>query len=295
MIGEKIVFKIVPGETLSQGWNEKIRWLNFSSIKKAKLVRLEKEDETIELPVRICGNKVGKRGFLCITDEEENTLKSISSNDKTGYSEYTENDVGFLYQGDILLRVSMSSDWKDKLFNYFFSYTQPSVSKYQYVTQEELNDTYKYYFSDEKGKMIQTNDNRSLQYIGLNISEGKIKDALSKIPENIILSKAFAKVFVEKLTEGQLNTLANNLNNEKLQILVKNLTDKQLQVLAEHLTDGQFQALVDHLTSHQLQTLAKELNPEKLQIIVSLLDQDQFKALIKTLNDEQVKEILPHL
>ncbi|MGX9891884.1 MgtE intracellular N domain protein [Wolbachia endosymbiont of Protocalliphora sialia] len=285
MSGKKLVFKMVPGEELSKGFGSSVYWPDFSHfqpVKKVKLVQLEKEDEAIELPIRLCGDNIARDGFYCIRNEEENTLKSILSRDKPGY---TENSCAFVYYGDMLVKLSMESkfisrgDGGSSLRNNVKS----ERSKHSYVTQEELDDTYKYYFSDYQGNIINSPDNQALQYIGLDVSEETIKDILSKIPENILLSKMFAKIFVEKLTEGQLEILANTLR------------PGQIEDLVEHLTDNQWQALVSHLTNHQLHILVHELNQEKLQIIVPILNDAQLEALVRDLNPEQVKQIFPHL
>ncbi len=146
-----------------------------------------------------------------------------------------------------------------------------------------MSDTYKYYFSDYQGNIVNSPDNQALQYIGLDVSEETVKNILSKIPENIILSKVFAKIFVGGLTEDQLETLTHTLSEVQIENLVK------------HLTDNQWKTLVSHLTNHQLHILAYELNPEKLQIIIPILNDDQLGALVRELNPEQVREILPHL
>lgn len=285
MSGKKFVFKMVPGEELSKGFGSSVYWPDFSrfqSVKKVKLVQLEKEDEAIELPIRLCGDNIARDGFYCIRDEEGNALKSILSRNKPGYS---ENDCAFVYYGDMLVKLSMESkfisrgDGGSSLLNNVKS----ERSKHSYVTQEELDDTYKYYFSDYQGNIINSPDNQALQYIGLDVSEETIKDILSKIPENIRLSKMFAKIFVEGLTEGQLEILANTLR------------PGQIEDLVEHLTDNQWQALVSHLTNHQLHILVHELNQEKLKIIVPLLNKDQVTNLVKDFNLDQVKEIFPHL
>ncbi|QCB62448.1 MgtE intracellular N domain protein [Wolbachia endosymbiont of Drosophila mauritiana] len=299
MNGEKIVFKIVPGEKLSKETFSYVSWPDFDrsqSVKKVKLISLEKGDEVIELPVAFCSSLLSGDLIDCVRED-----KNIITNQIT-LSKYVDlkNRYAFVYYDDVLVKLSMDSS----------SIISERLG-YNYLTLEESDTSdNKYYFSDDQGNIIDSPNNDSLQYLERDVKKEVIeitKDILPKISENVILSKAFVKIFVEKLTESQLKTFANSLSNEQQQVLAQNLTDgqlqkiipelssNQLQILAEHLTDGQFQALVDHLTNHQLQTLAKELNPEKLQIIVSLLDQDQFKALIKTLNDEQVKEILPHL
>ncbi|WP_265583159.1 magnesium transporter MgtE N-terminal domain-containing protein [Wolbachia endosymbiont of Diaphorina citri] len=285
MSGKKHVFKMVPGEELSKGFGSSVCWpdfVRFQSVKKVKLMQLGKEDEAIELPIRLCGNNISRGGFYCIRDEEGNTLKSTLSRDKPGYS---ENNCAFVYYGDMLVKLSMESklisreDGGLRLRNNVKS----ERSEHGYVTQEELDDTYKYYFSDYQGNIINSPDNQALQYIGLDVSEETIKDILSKIPENIVLSKMFAKIFVEELTEDQLATLANTLRPD------------QIEYLVEHLTDNQWQALMSHFTNHQLRILVHELNQEKLGIIVPLLNKDQVVNLVKDLNLDQVKEIFPHL
>ncbi|AGJ99104.1 Putative MgtE intracellular N domain protein [Wolbachia endosymbiont of Drosophila simulans wNo] len=302
MNGEKIVFKIVPGEKLSKETFSYVSWPDFDrsqSVKKVKLISLEKGDEVIELPVAFCSSLLSGDLIDCVRED-----KNIITNQIT-LSKYVDlkNRYAFVYYDDVLVKLSMDSS----------SIISERLG-YNYLTLEESDTSdNKYYFSDDQGNIIDSPNNDSLQYLERDVKKEVIeitKDILPKISENVILSKAFVKIFVEKLTESQLKTFANSLSNEQQQVLAQNLTDgqlqkiipelssNQLQILAEHLTDGQFQALVDHLTNHQLQTLAKELNPEKLQIIVSLLDQDQFKALIKTLNDEQftvlVKDLAEH-
>lgn len=78
MSGKKLVFKMVPGEELSKGFGSSVYWpdfFRFQSVKKVKLVQLEKEDEAIELPIRLCGNNIARDVFFCIRNEEGNALK----------------------------------------------------------------------------------------------------------------------------------------------------------------------------------------------------------------------------
>ncbi|WP_265022822.1 magnesium transporter [Wolbachia endosymbiont (group B) of Ischnura elegans] len=170
--------------------------------------------------------------------------------------------------------------------------------KYKYLTWEEsgLGDD-KYYFSDKEGNIIDSPDNKILQYSMPHHDTAKVIEDItsSKIPKSVLISSEFAKTFFKNLTGNQLETLADILNNEKLQILAKSLTNKQLQVLAENLTDGQFLALVDHLTNHQLQALTHTLDSKKLGIIVPLLNENQVTNLVKDFNSDQVKQIFPHL
>ncbi|MCJ7453891.1 MAG: hypothetical protein MUP48_00240, partial [Wolbachia endosymbiont of Homalodisca vitripennis] len=66
MSGKKLVFKMVPGEELSKGFGSSVYWpdfFRFQSVKKVKLVQLEKEDEAIELPIRLCGNNIARDGY----------------------------------------------------------------------------------------------------------------------------------------------------------------------------------------------------------------------------------------
>ncbi|UPA55292.1 MgtE intracellular N domain protein [Wolbachia pipientis] len=285
MNGKKHVFKMVPGEELSKEFGSSVYWpdfFRFQSVKKVKLVQLGKGDEAIELPIRLCGNNIARDGFYCIRNEEGNTLKSILSRDKPGY---TENSCAFVYYDDMLAKLSMKSYFvsREGTAGALRNDVKSERSEHNYVTQEELSDTYKYYFSDYQGNIINSPDNQALQYIGLDVSEETIKDILSKIPENIILSKMFAKIFVEELTEDQLETLANTLR------------PGQIEDLVEHLTDNQWKALVSHFTNHQLHILVHELNQEKLKIIVPLLNKDQVTNLVKDFNLDQVREIFPHL
>ncbi|AZU37609.1 MgtE intracellular N domain protein [Wolbachia endosymbiont of Bemisia tabaci] len=276
---------MVPGEELSKGFGSSVYWPDFSRfqpVKKVKLVQLGKEDEAIELPIRLCGNNISRDGFYCIRGEEGNTLKSTLSRDKPGYS---ENNCAFVYYDYMLVKLSMESKFISREDGGLSlrNNVKSERSEHSYVTQEELDDTYKYYFSDYQGNIINSPDNQALQYIGLDVSEETIKDTLSKIPENIVLSKMFAKIFVEELTEDQLATLANTLRSD------------QIEDLVEHLTDNQWQALMSHFTNHQLRILVNELNQEKLGIIVPLLNKDQVVNLVKDLNLDQVREIFPHL
>ncbi|MBS9531460.1 MULTISPECIES: magnesium and cobalt transport protein CorA [unclassified Wolbachia] len=286
MSSKKRVFKMVPGEELSKGFGNNVYWPEFSlfqSVKKVKLVQLGKEDETIELPIRLCGNNILGDTFYCIRNEEGNTLKGSFSRDKPCY---TKNSCAFVYYNDMLVKLSMKSysvDCEEGCSGTLRNDIKSERSKYIYVTQEELSDTYKYYFSDYQGNIVNSPDNQALQYIGLDVSEETVKNILSKIPENIILSKVFAKIFVGGLTEDQLETLTHTLSEVQIENLVK------------HLTDNQWKTLVSHLTNHQLHILAYELNPEKLQIIIPILNDDQLGALVRELNPEQVREILPHL
>ncbi len=315
MSGKKHVFKMVPGQgvfnetrmRIFQGSvdGEELTWNNFNKI---WFIPLDDEDDRVlDLPIKFCnaasdgpfipvvcikenGKDLKKTSYRC--DKEEGLITNCKfpvvpfRNAKLGYE---HNSHSFVYLNEKLMKISIDYEVSHPYANYdnITRYThllKAQPAEYKYLTWEESGDTYKYYFSDDQGNIIDSPDNEALQYIERHVKEEVIQDIVSsKIPEDIILSKAFAKIFVENLTENQLETLANTLNNE------------QLQALAENLTDNQFRALVDHLTDHQLHTLAQELNPEKLQIIVPILNYAQLEALVRELNPEQVKEILPHL
>lgn len=311
MSGKKHVFKMVPGkEVLKDQVRHNIDWsrTHRTPVKKVELVPLDdKNDVVLNLPAKFCGD-LCRDHFICIEENEEG-LASKAEHDSS--SDYVNNKHAFVYYGNTLAKLSIATNFvKGMVISGCRSTVGSEQLKYQYVTWEE-SDTgnNKYYFSDKKGNIIDSPDNEALQDIMLYCGERQmIRDIiLSNIPESILLSNAFAKIFAEDLTENQLKTFANTLSNEQLQVLAQNLTDNQLQkiipelnsnqlqALAENLTDAQFRALVDHLTNHQLQTLVQELNPEKLQIIVPLLDKDQLTNLVKDLNLDQVKEILPHI
>lgn len=312
MSGKKHVFKMVPGQRvfnetrmrIFQGSvdGEELTWNNFNKIWFTPLD--DKDDRVLDLPIKFCNALMDDRfrSVVCVKengkdlkstnyrcDKEEGLITNCKfpvvpfRNAKLGY----ENNLhSFVYLNEKLMKISI--DYKvsqtpkyETVYIYVFK-AQPA--EYQYVTWEESGNTHKYYFSDDQGNIIDSPDNQALQYIERHVKEEVIQDIISsKIPEDIILSKTFAKIFVEKITHNQLETIANTLNSD------------QLQVLAENLTDNQFRALVDHLTDHQLHTLAQELNPEKLQIIVPILNDAQLEALVRDLHPEQVKEILPHL
>ncbi|GFR17270.1 mgtE_N domain-containing protein [Trichonephila clavata] len=311
MSGKKHVFKMVPGkEVLKDQIRHNIDWsrTHRTSVKKVELVPLDdKNDVVLNLPAKFCGDLCKDR-FICIEENEEG-LASKAEHDSS--SDYVNNKHALVYYGNTLVKLSIATEFVQGIVVSGCRSTVGSERlKYQYVTWEE-SDTgnNKYYFSDKEGNIIDSPDNEALQDIMLYCGERQmIRDiVLPNIPESILLSNAFAKIFAEDLTENQLKTFANTLSNEQLQVLAQNLTDNQLQkiipelnsnqlqALAENLTDEQLQALVDHLTNHQLQTLAQELNPEKLQIIVPILNDAQLEALVRDLNPEQVKEILPHL
>lgn len=312
MSGKKHVFKIVPGQgvfnetrmRIFQGSvdGEELTWNNFNKIWFTPLD--DEDDRVLDLPIKFCnapndgpftivacikenGKDLKQTSYRC--DKGEGLITNCKfpvvpfRNAKLGY----ENNLhSFVYLNEKLMKISIDYEVsKPSDYNTKYIYVlKAQPVEYKYVTWEESGDTYKYYFSDDQGNIIDSPDNEALQYIEWHVKEEVIQDIVSsKIPVNIMLSKAFAKIFVENLTENQLEALANTLNNE------------QLQVLAENLTDNQFRALVDHLTDHQLQTLTQELNPEKLQIIVPILNDAQLEALVRDLNPEQVKEILPHL
>lgn len=296
MSGKKHVFKMIPGQEFRCGPGSYENWLNFDdpqSMRKVKLIPLSEEGNDLELPIKFCSDSFtsGQKTY-CIEEENNDRISVFANIDEPGYY---ENSSAFAYDNDRLIQLSAKISFKDSTYYYNI---RAEKLKYEYLTWEE-SDTgdSKYYFSDEEGNVIDSTANEALRYSMPHYDTEKMIEDItsSKIPKSVLISNKFAKTFFKNLTENQLETLADTLNNEKLQILVKNLTDKQLQVLAEHLTDGQFQALVDHLTNHQLQTLAQELNPEKLQIIVPILNDAQLGALVRDLNSEQVKEILPHL
>lgn len=299
MSGKKHVFKMVPGkEVLKDQVRHNIDWsrTHRTPVKKVELVPLDdKNDVVLNLPAKFCGDLCKDR-FICIEENEEGLASKVKYDSN---SDYVNNKHALVYYSNTLVKLSIATNFvKGMVISGCRSTVGSERLKYQYVTWEE-SDTgnNKYYFSDREGNIIDSPDNEALQDIMLYCGERQmIRDiVLPNIPESILLSNAFAKIFAENLTENQLKTLANTLSNEQLQKIIPELNSNQLQVLAEHLTDNQLQALVDHLTNHQLQTLAQELNPEKLQIIVPILNDAQLEALVRDLNPEQVKEILPHL
>jgi Mg/Co/Ni transporter MgtE len=312
MSGKKHVFKMVPGQRVFNETRMRIfqgsvdgEELTWNSFDKIGFIPLDDEDgRVLDLPIKFC-NAPSDGPFTIVACIKENRkdLKQTSyrcnkeeglitnckfpvapfRNAKLGY----ENNLhSFVYLNEKLMKISIDYE-VSKLSDYSTRYIyvlKAQPVEYKYVTWEESGNTYKYYFSDDQGNIIDSPDNQALQYIERHVKEEVIQDIISsKIPEDIILSKTFAKIFVEKITHNQLETIANTLNSD------------QLQVLAGNLTDNQFRALVNHLTDHQLHTLAQELNPEKLQIIVPILNDAQLEALVRDLNPEQVKEILPHL
>ncbi|WP_410542039.1 magnesium transporter MgtE N-terminal domain-containing protein [Wolbachia endosymbiont (group A) of Pogonocherus hispidulus] len=320
MSGKKHVFKMVPGKELSKELGSNTYWVNFDHLKfvrKVELTPLSKEDGVLELPIRFCSGPLWGAGLYCIGEKGNTLTYKVSRNDP----DYSKNSHAFVYHGNTLARLSVKSEF---VYNGITNALKNTVGseqlKYQYVTWEE-SDTgdNKYYFSDREGNIIDSPHNRVLQDMILYDEKKAIKNILSSISENTVVSSTFPKVFIQGLTDDQLKTLANTLSNEQLQKIipelssnqlktlantfsneqlqkiVPKLSSNQLQALAENLTDEQLQTLVDHLTNHQLQTLAQELNPEKLQIIVPILNDAQLEALVRDLNPEQVKEILPHL
>ena len=291
MSGKKHVFKMVPGQQFSCGFSGHERYSNIEnpkSMKKVKLISLSEEDDTLELSIKFCSDFLNRFGMYCVEEKQNRYIRD----DQPGYY---KNSNSFAYDNDRLVKLSLNWGIGDKTGYHNFVGEE---LKYKYLTWEEsgLGDD-KYYFSDKEGNIIDSPDNKILQYSMPHHDTAKLIEDItsSKIPKSVLISSEFAKTFFKNLTGNQLETLADILNNEKLQILVKSLTNKQLQVLAENLTDEQLQALVDHLTNHQLQTLARELNPEKLQIIIPILNDDQLGALVRDLHPEQVREILPHL
>ncbi|WP_264336473.1 MULTISPECIES: magnesium transporter MgtE N-terminal domain-containing protein [unclassified Wolbachia] len=312
MSGKKHVFKMVPGQRVFNETRMRIfqgsvdgEELTWNSFDKIGFIPLDDEDSRVlDLPIKFC-NASSDGPFTIVACIKENfkDLKQTSyrcnkeeglitnckfpvvpfRNAKLGY----ENNLhSFVYLNEKLMKISIDYE-VSKLSDYSTRYIyvlKAQPVEYKYVTWEESGNTYKYYFSDDQGNIIDSPDNQALQYIERHVKEEVIQDIISsKIPEDIILSKTFAKIFVEKITHNQLVTFTHTLNNE------------QIQVLAESFTDNQFRALVDHLTNHQLHTLAQELDPEKLQIIIPILNDDQLGALVRDLHPEQVREILPHL
>lgn len=291
MSGKKHVFKMVPGQKFSCGmgrYDKCSQIENPESLRKVKLIPLSEEDNNLELSIRLC-NSFLQNGVMYCVEEKQNRYVH------RGTPGYSENSNSFAYDNDRLLKLSLGWTIEGKTsYNNFIA----EELKCKYLTWEESGiDDDKYYFSDKEGNVIDSPDNKLLQYSMPHHDTAKVIEDITslKIPKSVLISNEFAETFLRNLTGNQLKTLTDILNNEKLQILAKSLTNKQLQVLAENLTDEQLQALVDHLTNHQLQTLAQELNPEKLQIIVPILNDAQLEALVRDLNPEQVKEILPHL
>ncbi len=327
MSGKKHVFKMVPGKEVFRKTPTKlIRWPDEGynptmSIKKVGLVSLDDKNDVLLdlLPIKLCSSSCID-SYICLEEENEGNLvdKDYKSDSNL---DYVKSNHTFVYYGNELAKLSYTRELIQPFTTICSSSIKSKKLEYKYVTWEDSDtDNNKYYFSDEAGNIIDSPDNKALQDIISYYCEKYIKDIpLSSIQKSTLLSSAFAKIFIQDLTENQLKTLANTLSNEQLQkiipqlnsnqlqVLAQNLTNGQLQkiipelssnhlqALAENLTDEQLQTLVDHLTNHQLQTLAQELNPEKLQIIVPILNDAQLEALVKDLNPEQVKEILPHL
>lgn len=311
MSGKKHIFKMVPGQRVFNETRMRIfqdsvdgKELTWNSFDKIGFIPLDDEDgRVLDLPIKFCDAPVdGPFTIVACIKESGKDLKQTSyscnkeeglitnckfpvvpfRNAKLGY----ENNLhSFVYLNEKLMKISIDYE-VSKLSDYRTRYIyvlKAQPVEYKYVTWEESGNTYKYYFSDDQGNIIDSPDNQALQYIERHVKEEVIQDIISsKIPEDMILSKTFAKIFVEKITHNQLETFTHTLNNE------------QIQVLAESLTDNQFPALVDHLTDHQLQTLTHTLDPEKLRIIVPILNKDQITNLVKDLNLDQVKAIFPH-
>ncbi|WP_353281452.1 MgtE intracellular N domain protein [Wolbachia endosymbiont (group B) of Horisme vitalbata] len=291
MSGKKHVFKMVPGQQFSCGSSEYERYYNIEnpkSMKKVKLISLSEEDDTLELSIKFCSDFLNRFGIYCVEEKQNRYIRD-------GQPGYSKNSNSFAYDNDRLVKLSLKWGIEDKTGYHDFVGEE---LKYKYLTWEEsgLGDD-KYYFSDKEGNIIDSPDNKILQYSMPHHDTAKLIEDItsSKIPKSVLISSEFAKTFFKNLTGNQLETLADILNNEKLQILAKSLTNKQLQVLAENLTDGQFLALVDHLTNHQLQALTHTLDSKKLGIIVPLLNKDQVENLVKDFNSDQVKQIFPHL
>lgn len=291
MSGKKHVFKMVPGQKFSCGSSRYETYSNIKdpqSMKKVKLIPLSEEDDTLELSIKFCSDFLNRFGMYCVEEKQNRYIR----NDQPGYY---KNSNSFAYDNDRLVKLSLNWSIVDKIGYHDFVGEE---LKYKYLTWEEsdLGDD-KYYFSDKEGNIIDSPDNKILQYSMPHHDTAKVIEDItsSKIPKSVLISSEFAKTFFKNLTGNQLETLADILNNEKLQILAKSLTNKQLQVLAENLTDEQFLALVDHLTNHQLQALTHTLDSKKLGIIVPLLKNDQVANLIKDFNPDQVKQILSHL
>ncbi|WP_341816232.1 MgtE intracellular N domain protein [Wolbachia endosymbiont (group B) of Elophila nymphaeata] len=291
MSGKKHVFKMVPGQQFSFGSSRYETYSNIEdpqSMKKVKLISLSEEDDTLELSIKFCSDFLDRFGMYCVEEKQNRYIRD----DQPGYY---KNINSFAYDNDRLVKLSLNWGTGDKTGYHNFVGEE---LKYKYLTWEEsgLGDD-KYYFSDKEGNIIDSPDNKILQYSMPHHDTAKVIEDItsSKIPKSVLISSEFAKTFFKNLTGNQLETLADILNNEKLQILAKSLTNKQLQVLAENLTDGQFLALVDHLTNHQLQALTHTLDSKKLGIIVPLLNKDQVANLVTDFNLDQVKEIFPHL
>ncbi|WP_264685277.1 magnesium transporter [Wolbachia endosymbiont (group B) of Parapoynx stratiotata] len=282
---------MVPGQQFSFGSSRYETYSNIEdpqSMKKVKLISLSEEDDTLELSIKFCSDFLDRFGMYCVEEKQNRYIRD----DQPGYY---KNSNSFAYDNDRLVKLSLNWGTGDKTGYHNFVGEE---LKYKYLTWEEsgLGDD-KYYFSDKEGNIIDSPDNKILQYSMPHHDTAKVIEDItsSKIPKSVLISSEFAKTFFKNLTGNQLETLADILNNEKLQILAKSLTNKQLQVLAENLTDGQFLALVDHLTNHQLQALTHTLDSKKLGIIVPLLNKDQVANLVTDFNLDQVKEIFPHL
>ncbi|WP_395461209.1 MgtE intracellular N domain protein [Wolbachia endosymbiont (group B) of Ablattaria laevigata] len=291
MIGKKHVFKMVPGQQFSCGSSGYETYSNIEdpqSMKKVKLISLSEEDDTLELSIKFCSDFLDRFGMYCVEEKQNRYIRDNQPG-------YYENSNSFAYDNDRLVKLSLNWGIRDKTGYHDFVGEE---LKYKYLTWEESDlSGDKYYFSDKEGNIIDSPDNKILQYSMPHHDTAKVIEDITslKIPKSLLISNEFAKTFFKNLTGNQLETLTDILNNEKLQILAKSLTNKQLQVLAENLTDGQFLALVDHLTNHQLQALTHTLDSKKLGIIVPLLNENQVKNLVKDFNLDQVKQIFPHL
>ncbi|WP_264730210.1 magnesium transporter [Wolbachia endosymbiont (group B) of Episyrphus balteatus] len=291
MSGKKHVFKMVPGQQFScgsSGYEVYSNIKNPQSMKKVKLISLSEEDDTLELSIKFCSDFLDRLGMYCVEEKQNRYILD----DQPGYY---KNSNSFAYDNDRLVKLSLNWGTGDKTgYHNFVS----EELKYKYLTWEEsgLGDD-KYYFSDKEGNIIDSPDNKILQYSMPHHDTAKVIEDItsSKIPKSVLISSEFAKTFFKGLTENQLKTLANTLSNGQLQKIIPELSSNQLQVLAKNLTDGQFLALVDHLTNHQLQALTHTLDSKKLGIIVPLLNENQVTNLVKDFNLDQVKQIFPHL
>ncbi len=268
MSGKKHIFKMVPGQRVFNETRMRIfqgsvdgEELTWNSFDKIGFIPLDDEDgRVLDLPIKFCnapsdgpftivacikenGKDLKQTSYRC--DKGEGLITNCKfpvvpfRNAKLGY----ENNLhSFVYLNEKLMKISIDyevsqpSDYSTR-YTYVFK-AQPV--EYKYVTWEESGDTYKYYFSDDQGNIIDSPDNQALQYIERHVKEEVIQDIISsKIPEDIMLSKTFAKIFVEKITHNQLETLTHTLNNEQIQVLYQlSLLMNQIRSIAELFNRG---------------------------------------------------------
>ncbi|BET30205.1 MAG: hypothetical protein ABS251_02180 [Wolbachia endosymbiont of Ephestia elutella] len=221
MSGKKHVFEMRPGQQFlcSTGYYETYSNIeNPQSMKKVKLIPLSEEDDTLELSIKFCSDFLDRFGMYCVEEKQNRYIRD----DQPGYY---ENSNSFAYDNDRLVKLSVNWGLRDKTGYHDFIGEE---LKYKYLTWEEsdLGDD-KYYFSDKEGNIIDSPDNKILQYSMPHHDTAKVIEDItsSKIPKSVLISSEFAKTFFKNLTGNQLETLTDILNNEKLQILAKSLTN----------------------------------------------------------------------